>query len=392
MSSEVIYHTSDETGAPVLNGVANSLISLLDGFLVNGFNAKSVTSLTVAGGVATATISAHGYRVGRKIQIGGADNVAANGAKKVLSATSNALTFDATGIADGTLTGTITSKSAPLGWTKPFGDATQGIYKRKDVTARAMMLRVIDNGTSLASGAFTGWGMVDSATDMATYTNLVPAVGKGGYNSDGGVVSKADNNSTAARRWFLVGDGTSFYLFLDISTATIYTSGYGFGDVKSYRTDDTTASFIICDPGSTSTFFIVADYLRTNVANHSSFLAHSFDGSASSVPFSFPLVGNDTRMSGTDSAVFPSPYDNGVAVLKDFPIFEYNYAHSVARGSMPGLAIPLSPVAYASGNGAIIQGAAGSGKEYYATMADTTQSRVATGAANFLLDITGPWQ
>ena len=43
-------------GAPVLNGVAGSLIGLLDTFLVNGWGLATANSLSVSGGVATLTM------------------------------------------------------------------------------------------------------------------------------------------------------------------------------------------------------------------------------------------------------------------------------------------------------------------------------------------------
>ena len=43
-------------------GVVGYLIAILDAFLVNGFNPRNVTSITVSGNVATATTSTtHGY-------------------------------------------------------------------------------------------------------------------------------------------------------------------------------------------------------------------------------------------------------------------------------------------------------------------------------------------
>lgn len=398
MSSDVIYHTSDETGAPVLTSANGTLTSVLDACLVNGFNAKSVISLTVAGGVATASISAHGYKAGRKILVAGAGTTAANGVKKVLTASSNSLTFDATGIADGTISGTITSKSAPLGWSKLFGDASSGIYKRKDVTARAALLRVLDQGSSGSTGSanYAAVGMVDSATDMATFTNLVPTKSLGyGYNADGGLWSKVGSNG-GTTRWALVGDGTSFYVFFDLagSTVSYVTFAYGFGDAKAYRSDDTTASFVMADAIAQSSYFVHMNNSAVSVSDtpHSAFLSHSFDGTGNSTPFFYPLFMSGFRIGGSDSAQFPSPYDNGVAVVQDLPIFENNYLRPVARGSLPGLAVPFSPVAYATNNGVIIQGAAGSGKEYYATMADCVGGNTTAASTNLLLDVTGPWQ
>ena len=63
-----IYYTSDEPGAPTLNNDNGSLISVLDAVLINGFGLKSVTSITVAGGLATVTCAGHQF-TGGDIQV-----------------------------------------------------------------------------------------------------------------------------------------------------------------------------------------------------------------------------------------------------------------------------------------------------------------------------------
>ena len=49
----VKYINNAMRGAPVLNGVAGSLIGLLDTFLVDGWGLATANSLSVSGGVAT---------------------------------------------------------------------------------------------------------------------------------------------------------------------------------------------------------------------------------------------------------------------------------------------------------------------------------------------------
>ena len=80
----VKYFHSGMTGAPQISNNWGDLVTMLDACLVNGFNSKSVTSLTVTDGVATATASAHGYTSGKKVAMSGAATSALNGVKKSL--------------------------------------------------------------------------------------------------------------------------------------------------------------------------------------------------------------------------------------------------------------------------------------------------------------------
>ena len=52
----VKWFTSDMRGAPVVSGTAGTLIAMLDACLVTGFGVVTATSVTVSGGVATATL------------------------------------------------------------------------------------------------------------------------------------------------------------------------------------------------------------------------------------------------------------------------------------------------------------------------------------------------
>jgi hypothetical protein len=110
-------------GAPVLSGTAGALINVLDACLVDGFGVSAVASLVVAGEVATATMSGgHSGEVGSVMTVAGATPSGLNGEQKVLSVGggNTTLTFDATGIADQTATGSITIKMSGAGWGRRF--------------------------------------------------------------------------------------------------------------------------------------------------------------------------------------------------------------------------------------------------------------------------------
>jgi hypothetical protein len=76
----------------------------------NTATSKTVTSITEAGGTATATSTAHGFAVGDRVLISGASPSAYNGTKAVLSVpTANTFTFSVPS-GTGSATGTITAR------------------------------------------------------------------------------------------------------------------------------------------------------------------------------------------------------------------------------------------------------------------------------------------
>ena len=125
-------------GAPVLSGSAGALRALLKACLVDGFGAGAVATLAVASGIATATFAgAHPYRVGTVAQFAGATPAGLNGQKRILTTTASAVTFDATGIADGTATGTITHKVAAAGWQELFAGTVTNVLCLKPTVPEA---------------------------------------------------------------------------------------------------------------------------------------------------------------------------------------------------------------------------------------------------------------
>lgn len=94
---------------------------MLDACLVTGFNPLSVASITVANNIATLTTTTnHGLNTDDAILISGAIESVFNNTFRILSTpTSTTLTFAVTTTSTGA-TGTITVKTAPLGWQKIF--------------------------------------------------------------------------------------------------------------------------------------------------------------------------------------------------------------------------------------------------------------------------------
>ncbi|QRQ86245.1 hypothetical protein [Cupriavidus oxalaticus] len=217
-------------GHPVMSGVSGALIALLDACLKDGYGLKTVDSIVVAGGVATLTINAgHSFEIGSTALISGATPIGLNGDKKVLTASTTQVTFDAAGISDQTATGTITAKVSPLGWLKPFSGTNLAAYTSAAPDSYGMYLRVDDTGT--IDGRVVGY---ESMTDVNTGTGAFPTVAQ---LSGGMYAGKSYQGNSTARNWILVGDERFFYLWVE-TNALAAGLMWGFGDLLGYNPGD----------------------------------------------------------------------------------------------------------------------------------------------------------
>ena len=256
MSEFVLDFDSGETGAPTLNNAAGSMIGVLDACLVTGFNTRSITSLTVASGVATAVCNGHGYSgsYSKDVELSGsvvtgAAAGALNGRKQLTFVDTNTFRFAAPGVADQVATGTITAKRASLGWLKLFADTGKAIYKRTELTATTVMLRVVDTNVAPASATSSRWTAIESATDINTVTGLSPTAGQ---LADGYFANKGSNSSTA-KQWSLVGDSKFFTIWTQSTTQVLPTTGAQvamccFGDMPSFKSGDAYNTIISAYP------------------------------------------------------------------------------------------------------------------------------------------------
>ena len=176
MSEHVVWFDNTETGAPALNNSPASLIGVIRACARTGFNVKTLTSIVVTGGVATATCAGHGYSgvYGKDLLISGATPAGLNGRKALTFVDTNTFKFAAPGVADGAATGTITAKRDPLGWVELFSDTGKSIFKRSDPTATSMLLYILDTNTAPASATEARVRMIEGATDINTLSGLAP--------------------------------------------------------------------------------------------------------------------------------------------------------------------------------------------------------------------------
>ncbi len=233
MTTIVKHFHSAMPGAPVLNGTPGSLLGVLD-MLVNGFGLKTADSVVVAGGIATATFSTgHSFVPEAVALVAGATPAGLNGEKRVLTAATNTITFDASGIPDGAATGVITAKVAGAGWEKSFSSTNVAVYRSLSPQALGggLYLRVDDSAAQ--SARVVGYEtMSDVNTGSGAFPTQVQMPG-------GGYWVKSDQASSASVPYLLVSDGRTFHLHAQAGkvSSTSATGGVtrGFGDLNPRR-------------------------------------------------------------------------------------------------------------------------------------------------------------
>jgi hypothetical protein len=224
------FFTSDMANAPVMTTGAGGIIAVLDGCLLNGFNTKTLSSLSVTSGIATATVSSgHGYSLHSVIDISGASISALNDTHRILSVPdANTFTFDATGVSNGTATGTITAiMSVPTGWTKAFSGTNKAAYK-STTSASGFYFRVDDSGAYNNANGQPARGY-ESMTDIDTGTAPFPTTAQqANFNW------RRSTDASGDRLWALVADDQFFYLFVRIAAINTANTVMLFGDINSF--------------------------------------------------------------------------------------------------------------------------------------------------------------
>lgn len=276
MSYPVKFFHSGMQGAPVLSNNWGDLIGVLDACLVTGFNLKAVDSITSTGGIATVSIPAgHLFKPDQIILITGCEQAQYNGEQKVISVTSNTLTYAVTGNpqSPATTQGTIQCKVAPLGWEKPFSGLNKAAYRSLDPASPRHFLRVDDGIKTASAGGTpydTNWakwanvGICENMTDIDTIVGAqapfdpmnpeqnwkgVQNYHFGWYKWYHGVQAGYENygdGGGGARNWVIVGDGRLFF-FLTTAQAGYNWCGrvpYAFGDPISFKPGDTSSTIL----------------------------------------------------------------------------------------------------------------------------------------------------
>lgn len=336
MDTSVKYFHSGMAGAPVMSGTVGSLLAVLDACLVNGFGLKTVNSLVVSNNVATATINTgHSAEVDTVVEIAGATPSGLNGQWKVTAVSGNSVSWETSGIANQTATGTISLKLAGAGWVKEFSEANLGAYRSPNILGTRMYLRV--NDTNARNARVIGY---ESMSDIDTGTGLFPSASQ---RSGGSYWPKSQSADATRREWILIADDRMFYFAR--AYRSDFPEGYQigvFGDFLSAKSGDAYGCVLngIGFDNSTGGPYS-ADNFSTG---HGSAVAEvyapkSYTGIGTSVQMgkNFPLItfNGVENQSGyaSNGLVFPNPEDGGLYVVPHY-LLEIN-PNSI-RGVSPG--------------------------------------------------------
>lgn len=374
ITTDVKFFHSTMAGAPVMSGTAGSMIAVLDACLVDGFNLKSVSGISVASGIATATLaSGHGFIADQVVLVAGATPSALNGEQRVVSVTATTVVFEADGVADGTASGSITMKTAPLGWGKVFSGTNKAAYRSNAVDGTRLFLRVDDtNALYAAVSGYEGMTDVDTGTaQFGTYYWL-----------------KSEQSNASARPWTLVGDAAFFYdamLWHAGGYPTHATVGF-FGDFIKYASAD---SYCCIVSGSTvaSNSYPGQNNLSAYLgASHDSRLARRFDQTGGAIKPVLQGCGLQSNAIGYTGFAYPNPADN--TLLLHAPVLiQETAAANAARGQLPGLYQPLHDGSVLPVHGTMFTSPTVPGRKLMLLSSATSISRAA-----IVLDVTGPWR
>jgi hypothetical protein len=376
------------TGAPVLTGQAGALKTLLKTCLVDGFAAASVQSLNVASNVATATFaSPHAYTVGSIVLIAGATPAALNGEKLVTATTATTITYSATGVPDGTATGTITAKFAPAGWQEIYTDTNLSAFKPTVPEATGCILRIDDTGTTNARAR-----LYETMSDINTGTGPTPPDAQ---VSGGLYWPKSATANSTARAWYFVGDPRGFYLAVAPYSSNRFTILYA-GDISSLKSGDAYACVITGNEADQTTMsygapngcvgysgrsarggcYMVRDHLGVGKSVSAQRLGAHHNGSAADA-----YAGTEGYSLGT----YPNGANNGLLTCA-LELFS-----TAIRGSFPGLLHPVQDMTSANlTSGQTVLGTDDyAGRTLMALRVRSPEDTTAPGTV--FLDLTGPW-
>ena len=387
----VSYITNTMRGAPVISGnTPGCLIAVLDALLINGWGLAAPTSVSVAGGVATATFSGPtSWEIGAVIGITGGTPSGLAGKSRVVSVVGNTLTF-ATTAADGTYTGSIGIKYAPAGWEKVFTATNKAVYRSTDVTGARLYLRVDDSSNLFARvRGFESMSDVDTGFGMFPLDTMI---------SGGGYWYKSVTSSAAAAPYLMAADAR---LLLQAvmhgipgGSTRSGTKVQGFGDIIAGNPGGDAWATVLSVSSSESNGYLNYGGLSGATADSNggfgmASFARGWQGLGSSVHARpFPETGRDDQLSGncTMFGAAPSVVDGQIKLSR---MLLRDQAGVIYRGVVPGVYyIPQTAVlSLFATPGALVERADG---RRLAVLHVGTATDYFSGVA--LVDVTGPWR
>lgn len=397
-------------GAPVLNGTASALISVLNACLVDGFGLVAADSLVVDGGFAKFNVGAgHTFSVGTVVRIAGATPAGLNGDHTLTSVSINQIQWS-TVLGDQTAGGTISAKRAPCGFDSPYTGTDLAVYRSSSTDALGdHCLRVDDSNAYLARVR-----AYESMSGVSIGDNQFPddsQASGGGYWAK----SNAGSSPLLSRQWVVIGDNRLFYFWCIPYQPTDAYSGsiYAFGDAVQLTPVDTSCVVLSVNSSDANTCSAnnnngcVGLHMRTSAGAARHFMARdvsqiSISRGTASKSFAGNENGPNNAPSGSDQIrrdpndatqmhIYPNSVDSSLILM---PAFFFERPLGI-RAMIPGVYhCPADVRSFFSSQSVIDGQGALAGRKLIALrvggMTETDSFGNASGRA--FIDITGPWR
>jgi len=393
MSTSVKHIQNDMRGAPQISGTAGTLIAALDALFISGWGVTTAISVSVADGIATATLtSGETFNRTAVVLVAGATPAELNGEARVLTTSLTSITW-ATTAADGVASGTITIKYAPqTDWVKVYAGTNKAVYKSTHAQSSGHFLRVDDTGTT--SARIRGF---ESMSDVDTGVGPFPTDAQ---MSGGGHWWRSINANATAVRYKIFCDErfliTSIAAGFSSSASNLSAFARGFGDpIALAPAGDSWATLLSVmwsTVGSPSQGSLDSQVAPVTTAGLTC-APRAFSGlGGSEILTNRAFTGSAGARSGTDAWLGPLP-SSVDGQVKTSRLFLGSTPPAPPRSMVPGIHyIPQSGAGGGTLNDADRLAGAGdlSGRQLMVVGLASSYSGAPDGA--YLVDITGPWR
>ena len=380
--ANVQYFAHSQANAPTISGTSNDHVALLEACLENGFNSQSVTSISVTSNVATLTTPvAHGWTDLDTIEVSGANEAVYNGKHKVTSTPlTTTLTFDLT-TGDGSATGTLTAKTAPLDWAQVHSSGSSyRVWQMPGGTKRYLHLQ--DNNTRYAVMRLINKSFGWSSGDSDHYTAAL-------------YWHRSDVASASTRDWWLIGDDRTLYFYCTWDSAYTASGTLNiFGDFIPHSTTDRWATLLAGQNNTNPSSPTSGEYQNhcswNTVAVTSIYMMNRAYGNAlpngaidnRAFKFSFDTESN---YSGQGNGTYPASNGGGVNLFRAY-LVEEDSPYQI-RGHFRGLYTP-----YEDCRSSLLKGDTSisiNGEKYMFVFLGSSST---TSQANWFIKIDGEWE
>lgn len=425
MTSYIKWMDESFTDAPVISNNFGDLTNALDKILVTGFNQQTITSITRSGSTITVTTSApHGFVVKQIVVVSGADQSEYNDEFKILSITPSSFTATVSGTPVTPATGTMTVKIAPLGYEILYTGTNKRAYRSLDPTSTKPILRVDDSLDPVWTSTYSKYGKVTLAESMsdvdtflgkrAPYDPALPTKNEIGTGSGSSAIngwykwpyarsgSATDGDDGAYnRKWKIVGDSKTFYLFLQSGFLGSGTDSGGmpmfvFGEFNSFKPSDIYNWVLTAEdryyPANNGTGSSPDERTASSTLQNSTgkLLLTDSSGMGLPIPYRMASLGfsetSHVFKSGEATVPYPNQADGS---LLTHPIYikESSVGSKGIRGAMRGIICLFQTPPF--GDGSFVSEVVGDpDKEFLCRGISATGTNF---DSYFLFDMTGPW-